>query len=247
MPFPGSRGNALGRRSAQATPVWELKLRQWVVYTLFRFFPDCTRALFPGPSIIGPVPWPLLWPHRGSVVARIMEVFRQISAVAHRNSTEAIPIDQFSDAESQGKISKAKSMSHLDDVIDDALREHNISQMGSAGSARVGDALRSLLAPHHTPAAEPAALQDLLSHFQQGGFEEVFRSWMGPGSNEPIEPDQLGHVLGDKSVHELSDQTGMPPQALLDELACLLPTVIDRLTPQGSLPEFKAPQPGSRA
>jgi uncharacterized protein YidB (DUF937 family) len=142
--------------------------------------------------------------------------------------------------------SEAKSMCHVDDVIDDAPREHNISQVASAGSAGVCDALRSLLAPHNTPAAELAALQELLPHFQQGGFEEVFRSWIGPRSNAPIEPDQLGNILGGKTVHELSGQTGMPPQALLDELARLLPTVIDRLTPQGSLLNFKGPQPGSR-
>jgi len=138
-------------------------------------------------------------------------------------------------------------MSYLDDVIDDALREHNISPMGSAGTARVCDALRSLLAPNNTPAAEPAALQQLLIRFQQGGYAEAFRSWMGAGPNAPIEPDELGHVLGDKTVQELSGETGMPIQALLDELARLLPTVIDRLTPQGTLPDFKAHQPSSRA
>ena len=128
-------------------------------------------------------------------------------------------------------------MSHLTNVIDDAMREHHISQMGSTGTSRFSNALRSLLAPHSTPAAEPVAFQELASHFQQGGYEEVFRSWIGPGANEPIEPDQLGHALGTERVDQLSRQTGMSRHALLDELARVLPTVIDRLTPQGRLPD----------
>ena len=127
-------------------------------------------------------------------------------------------------------------MSHLTNVIDDAMREHHISQLGSTGTSRFSNALRSLLAPHGTRAAEPVALQELASHFQQGGFEEVFRSWIGPGANQPIERDQLGHALGTEKVDELSRQTGMPRHAFLDELARVLPTVIDRLTPQGRLP-----------
>jgi len=128
-------------------------------------------------------------------------------------------------------------MSHLTNVIDDAMREHHISQMGSTGTSRFSNALRSLLAPHSTPAAEPVAFQELASHFQQGGFEEVFRSWIGPGANQPIERDQLGHALGTERVDQLSRQTGMSRHALLDELARVLPTVIDRLTPQGRLPD----------
>jgi len=83
-------------------------------------------------------------------------------------------------------------------------------------------------------------LQELLSHFQQGGYEEIFRSWIGSGPNASIEPDQLFKALGNQMVGELSSQTGMPRHALLDELARVLPTVIDRLTPQGRLPDVAA-------
>jgi len=51
------------------------------------------------------------------------------------------------------------------------------------------------------------------------------------------EPYQLEQALGAQKVGELSRQTGVPQHALLDELAGLLPKVIDRLTPQERLPD----------
>ena len=135
-------------------------------------------------------------------------------------------------------------MSVLNDVIGAALREHNVAQVGSAGTSPLVDALRSLLAPRSTAAgatpdetqAEPDALRQLLERFQQGGYADVIRSWIGTGPNQPIEPHQLGQALGSDKVDELAAQTGLPHETLLQQLARLLPTVIDRLSPQGRLP-----------
>jgi uncharacterized protein YidB (DUF937 family) len=43
--------------------------------------------------------------------------------------------------------------------------------------------------------------------------------------------------FGADKVDKLSSQTGLPRHALLDELAQVRPIVIDRLTPQGRLPD----------
>jgi uncharacterized protein YidB (DUF937 family) len=136
-------------------------------------------------------------------------------------------------------------MSILNDVINTALRDHDISQVGGAGSSRLVDALRSLLAPKSSEAGtppdqahvEPDALQQLISHFEQSGYADIIRSWIGNGQNQPIEPHQLKEALGSQKVEELSRETGLPHNALLDALVRLLPTVIDRLTPQGRLTE----------
>jgi uncharacterized protein YidB (DUF937 family) len=91
------------------------------------------------------------------------------------------------------------------------------------------------MAPAETH-AEPDALRQLLEHFQQGSYADVIRSWIGTGPNQPIEPAQVRQALGPDKVNDLSNQTGLPHEALLQELARLLPTVIDRLSPQGRLP-----------
>ena len=135
-------------------------------------------------------------------------------------------------------------MSLLNDAIGAALREHNVPQVGSAGTSPLVDALRSLLAPRSSAAgmalddthAEPDALRQLLERFQQGGYADVIRSWIGTGPNRPIEPAQVRQALGPDKVNDLSNQTGLPHETLLQELARLLPSVIDRLSPQGRLP-----------
>jgi uncharacterized protein YidB (DUF937 family) len=141
------------------------------------------------------------------------------------------------------------TMSLLNDVISAALRDHNVPQVGATGTAPLAEALRSLLAPRSTDAGaagdnthvEPDALQQLIARFEQGGFAEIIQSWIGTGRNRPIEPHQLGEALGTEKVDQLSDQTGLPHETLLQELSRLLPTVIDRLTPQGKLPELDLP------
>lgn len=136
-------------------------------------------------------------------------------------------------------------MSFLNDVINTALRDRNVSQVGSSGTSRLEDALRSLLAPRSTRAgtppdqtpAEPDALQQLIARFEQSGYADIIRSWIGSGQNQPMEPHELKEALGPNKVEELSRQSGLPHHELLDALAGLLPVVIDRLTPQGRLPK----------
>jgi uncharacterized protein YidB (DUF937 family) len=124
-------------------------------------------------------------------------------------------------------------MSVLNDVISAALRDHNVPQVGAAGTSPLSEALRSLLAPRSTEAGTPAddthlesdALQQLIARFQQGGFADIIQSWIGTGANRSIEPQQVGHALGSDKVDELSRETGLPHETLLAELSRLLPTL----------------------
>lgn len=54
--------------------------------------------------------------------------------------------------------------------------------------------------------------------------------------NQPITPDELHEALGPDTVNELSQQTGVPRNDLLSQLAQALPTLVDRFTPQGRIP-----------
>jgi uncharacterized protein YidB (DUF937 family) len=76
----------------------------------------------------------------------------------------------------------------------------------------------------------------LLQSFQQGGHGEVMNSWIGPGQNQPIAPDQLHQALGPDAVNNLSRLTGLPADQLVSELSRVLPGVVDKLTPQGRMP-----------
>jgi len=77
----------------------------------------------------------------------------------------------------------------------------------------------------------------LLERLEQAGHGQKTASWVGHGDNEPIAPHELQQALGDDTVDRLSTQTGMSQGDLLLQLSELLPGVIDKLTPNGRLPD----------
>jgi uncharacterized protein YidB (DUF937 family) len=100
---------------------------------------------------------------------------------------------------------------------------------GMLGSGGLGSLLGGL--------GGAGALGALVSHFQQKGLGSQVNSWIGDGRNEPVAPDQVAHALGEDNLQELQQQTGMPREALLSELAQQLPDAVHELTPQGRLPD----------
>ena len=80
-------------------------------------------------------------------------------------------------------------------------------------------------------------LEELLQRFQQNGYGGIVNSWIGTGQNRPIAPDQLQQALSPETVDELSQQTGVPRHEVLSELSQALPTMVDRFTPQGRIPD----------
>jgi len=80
-------------------------------------------------------------------------------------------------------------------------------------------------------------LGGLLERFQQSGLGEVAASWVSTGQNLPISPDQLGGVLGNDTVSGLARQLGLNNGDMLGQLSQMLPQVVDKLTPNGQLPQ----------
>lgn len=80
-------------------------------------------------------------------------------------------------------------------------------------------------------------LQGLLKSFQNSGLGEQVASWVSTGSNLPISPDQIMKVLGGEQISQISSQLGMSENDAASGLADLLPNVIDKLTPNGQIPE----------
>lgn len=80
-------------------------------------------------------------------------------------------------------------------------------------------------------------LQQLVASFQQKGLGDVIGSWISTGANQPISPGQLGEALGPDRLRGLAQQTGLDPGALTAQLSSMLPGLVDRLTPDGKLPD----------
>ena len=85
--------------------------------------------------------------------------------------------------------------------------------------------------------ASQGGVDGLLTKLRAGGLGHHVDSWVSTGSNEPVEPAQLGAALGPDTVNQLAAKTGLSIESLLPMLAALLPMIIDRLTPTGTAPK----------
>ncbi len=84
--------------------------------------------------------------------------------------------------------------------------------------------------------SESGGLQGLVQTFNEKGLGEVMSSWIGNGGNLPITPEQIQQVLGSGQVRQIAEKLGVSPDEASSGLAELLPQIVDKLTPEGSLP-----------
>jgi len=84
---------------------------------------------------------------------------------------------------------------------------------------------------------QPGGLGGLVQSFQQGGLGEVVNSWVSTGQNLPVSAEQLQAVLGGGQLQNIAAQLGVSPEQASGSLAELLPQVVDKLTPDGQLPQ----------
>ena len=84
---------------------------------------------------------------------------------------------------------------------------------------------------------QSGGLNGLISKFNSKGLGGVASSWVGTGKNLPISPDQLTNVLGSDTIKNIASKLGMDTNALTGQLSNLLPQVVDKLTPDGKVPE----------
>ncbi|WP_022979496.1 YidB family protein [Ideonella sp. B508-1] len=93
--------------------------------------------------------------------------------------------------------------------------------------------------------APGGGLAGLVQHFEQGGLGEVVGSWISNGQNLPISADQLQSALGSHPALAglLQQAQGPQDQALLGQLAQMLPELVNKMTPQGQLPATAAESP----
>lgn len=84
---------------------------------------------------------------------------------------------------------------------------------------------------------QSGGLNGLISQFTSKGLGDVIGSWVGTGKNLPVSPDQLKSALGDDTVKNIASKLGMDSNAVTSQLSNLLPDVVDKLTPDGKVPE----------
>ena len=80
-------------------------------------------------------------------------------------------------------------------------------------------------------------LGGLLQKLQAGGLGGKLQSWIGTGQNQPVSPDEVHRALGEDTVNQIAQDSGVAPHEASAGLAAILPMLIDRMTPHGKLPD----------
>lgn len=79
-------------------------------------------------------------------------------------------------------------------------------------------------------------LNGILEKFKENGLGETAASWVGSGDNLSISAEQISSVLGNGAIADLAAKFGINPETLSAQIAEHLPTLVDKLTPNGEAP-----------
>lgn len=85
--------------------------------------------------------------------------------------------------------------------------------------------------------SETGGIDGLVNKFKAKGLGDTISSWIGTGENKPISGVQIQQVLGQDTIKKFADKAGISTDEISKKLAGTLPQVIDKLTPNGKLPE----------
>ena len=114
-------------------------------------------------------------------------------------------------------------------VLDNLISEVSGSMGANAGAHQ--DLLQGVMGM----VSKSGGLAGLVTMFEQNGLGHLVQSWISTGQNLPISAAQITQVLGSGQLGQLAAKVGLTPQAASAGLAQLLPTLVDRLTPNGQI------------
>jgi uncharacterized protein YidB (DUF937 family) len=104
--------------------------------------------------------------------------------------------------------------------------------LGSGGNAQLLNAVISMLTNK-----QAGELSGMVGAFQQKGLGDLMSSWSSTGKNLPISPEQLRNGIGEERLRSLAQHAGVSEESASSQLSDLLPGLIDKLTPDGKLPD----------
>ncbi len=107
---------------------------------------------------------------------------------------------------------------------------------GNSGPGGLGGMLTSLL-PAVGGLLEGGGLQKVLAGLEQGGHGAETASWLSSGANRSISGADIEAALGHDQVEQLAGKLGVSADDAANAVAGALPEIVDRLSPDGHLPD----------
>jgi len=117
------------------------------------------------------------------------------------------------------------------------LLDSVLGSLSQGGSGAGGNPLlETVLSMVNNP--DTGGLAGLLQKFQEHGLGNVADSWVSTGKNLPISGDQIQEALGSGALGDIASKLGLSTGDVSSQLADLLPGVVDKLTPNGQVPDM---------
>lgn len=116
-------------------------------------------------------------------------------------------------------------------IFDDVVSQVAGGATPGGGGQGLATALLSMLSNRQ------GGISGLAETFQQNGLGHLVQSWIGTGGNLPVSTDQVQQVFGNEQIQEIAQKAGIAPEAASSQLAALLPSFVDQLTPGGEVPQ----------
>jgi len=115
------------------------------------------------------------------------------------------------------------------------LLDSVLGSLTNSGSGTGNRLLDTVLSMVSNP--DSGGLAGLLARFQESGLGNLADSWVSTGRNLPISADQIRDALGSGQLGAIAERLGMSQGDAASKLAELLPGVVDKLTPDGQVPD----------
>jgi uncharacterized protein YidB (DUF937 family) len=108
-----------------------------------------------------------------------------------------------------------------------------------AGQTQTGNGQSDILGmlSHLLNDPQTGGISGLMQSFQSKGLGDIVASWIGNGANLPISAEQIQSALGHGPLQALAQQAGVGAPDIAQTLSTQLPGLIDKLTPNGQLPQ----------
>jgi uncharacterized protein YidB (DUF937 family) len=108
------------------------------------------------------------------------------------------------------------------------------SALGGSSAGNQSDLMSAVM---NLVGQQNGGLNGFIQQFSSKGLGDLVSSWVGTGNNLPISAEQIQHVLGSDTVKNIASKMGVDANSAASQLSNLLPQVIDKLTPNGKVPE----------
>jgi len=129
----------------------------------------------------------------------------------------------------------------LGNVMDGVMRGSTGGGTGSPGMPGMpgmpGQGQNPLLMMVLQMLQQNGGIEGILARMQQAGYGQQAQSWVGTGQNMPIDASVLSQIFGRDKMGQLAQQAGLSHDDAEQGLSQMLPHVVDRMTPQGAMPD----------